>query len=426
MSMRTFYKHGRSCLFIFILTLASAGSKAQVLSAGDIAFTAYNSNSITDEFSFVLLKNIPSGTVIYFTDNAWLEAPISALRSGEETITWTSNSSLVAGQEIKISGLTATLSAGAGTPGTVTGTALNLSTGGDQILAFQGSIASPTFISAIHMNVYDTNVGDAINTTAASWDAGNSNNTNGSALPPGLTTATDCIWIGTFQVSASEKDNAKFICPGGYTTIAQIRAAVNNQANWITEDQPANTILPPSGCNFLSVLPIRFVYFDAKLNADKTARLEWNLSQQNDVKEFVVERSLDGVAFTRIGTLAALYTTSNTYSYTDNQVFAGENYYRIRINYYSGKSDYSSVDELTIKPDADIVLFPNPVTDHFTVRQFGAMKNKWAVLSDAFGRTRQISLTSSMQTIDMSGMPAGVYILKMEDGTVFKLAKQKN
>lgn len=423
--MRTIYQCGRPSLFIFFLILTSSISKAQVLSAGDIAFTAYNSNSVPDEFSFVLLKNIPTGTVIYFTDNAWLEAPTSALRSGEETITWTSNSSLVAGQEIKISGLTATLSAGTGSPGTVTGTALNLSTGGDQILAFQGSIASPTFISAIHMNVYDTNFGDPVNTTAASWDAGNSNNGNGSALPPGLTTATDCIWIGTFQVSASEKDNAKFNCPGGYTTIAQVRAAVNNQANWITEDQPANTIVPPSGCNFLSVLPIRFVYFNAKLNADKTAKLEWNLSQQNNVKDYTIERSLDGVEFSQIGTLAALYTTSNTYSFNDNQVMVGENYYRIRINYYSGKPEYSAVDELTNKPTADIVIFPNPVTDHFTVRQIGAMKNKWAVLSDAFGRTRQISLTSPLQTIDMSGMPVGVYILKMEDGTVFKMAKQR-
>ncbi|MBK7432601.1 MAG: hypothetical protein IPI66_01060 [Chitinophagaceae bacterium] len=48
---------------------------------------------------------------------------------------------------------------------------LSLSTVGDQIIAFQGAIASPTIISMIHMNTYSTPLFlDCANTTAVSLD----------------------------------------------------------------------------------------------------------------------------------------------------------------------------------------------------------------------------------------------------------------
>jgi hypothetical protein len=88
-------------------------SVATTLVAGDIAFSGYISND-PDQFSFVLLKNIGSGTVINFTDNGWLASGV--FRSGEETTTWTATTDLTAGQEILIAGLTATLASGPGSP----------------------------------------------------------------------------------------------------------------------------------------------------------------------------------------------------------------------------------------------------------------------------------------------------------------------
>src|SRR5205085_12095896 len=87
------------------------------LNAGDIGFSGYTSTQ-TDEFSFVLLRNIGSGTVINFTNNGWLSTNV--FRAGEQTVTWTSNAAYPAGTEIKITGLTSALAAG-GSAGTVTG-----------------------------------------------------------------------------------------------------------------------------------------------------------------------------------------------------------------------------------------------------------------------------------------------------------------
>ena len=228
---------------------------ATTLNAGDIAFSGYIGGAPTgsDGFSFVLLRNIGPGTVINFTNNGWLSTNV--FRTGEETVTWTAASALSAGTEIFITGLSATRSGG-GPAGTVTGTALNLSLNGDQVLAYRGTAASPTFISAIHMNVYSVANGDPVTTTAAAWD-GTANTQNASALPTGLTTGVNCIWIGTQDVIGSEFDNSRYgncANPAVPGAIAALRASLNNQANWTsTNGDPAGFSLP-TGCNYLSIL----------------------------------------------------------------------------------------------------------------------------------------------------------------------------
>jgi hypothetical protein len=236
------------------------------LTAGDIAFTGYASNYLTiaeDNFSFVLLRNMGTGTTINFTDNGWLSTNV--LQSAEQTVTWTAPAGgLPGGTEIKISNLTATR-AGGGPAGTVTGTGLSLNTSGDQILAYQGTAAAPTFISAIHMNVYSIANGDPVTTTAAAWD-GTANTTSSSALPTGLTTGVNAIWIGTQAVPASEFDNSRYgncAGPGVLGPITALRAALNNQANWISDNNQPPSFTLPTGCNYLSALCETIVFTSA-------------------------------------------------------------------------------------------------------------------------------------------------------------------
>ncbi len=237
---------GYVVLASWVVTPLPAG--ATTLNAGDIGFTGYASNYPTipeDNFSFVLLRNIGPGTVINFTNNGWLSTNVFGV--GEETVTWTSNAAYPAGTEIKIIGLTATLASG-GSAGTVTGTALNLSTVGDQILAYRGTAAAPTFISAIHMNV-------EAGSSAAAWD-GAIVSTNASALPLGLTTGVNCIWVGTAGDLASEFNNARYgNCAGPATLgpITTLRAALNNQANWIRDNTQPPSFVLPTGCPYLGV-----------------------------------------------------------------------------------------------------------------------------------------------------------------------------
>jgi len=104
------------------------------------------------------------------------------------------------------------------------------STTGDQLFAYQGTFASPIFISGIHKNAYSTSAGDPTTTSAAAWDgviAGPSLNGTSSGLPAALTTGTNAIWIGAVNAVSpftTEWDNAYFACGPNVSTAVLARA----------------------------------------------------------------------------------------------------------------------------------------------------------------------------------------------------------
>ena len=178
------------------------------LNPGDIGFVQYNADN-TDSFAFVALVDISAGEQILFTDNGWQDT--NTFRTGEGVITWTAPvGGTTAGSVVTITGTNAS-------SGSVTGTALDLSDEGDQILAYQGA---SNFIAAIQNNGAGAFQGTAIDV-------------NTSGTPSGLT-------VGTNAIALNELDNARYTGPttGNRTTLL---AALNNNANWMGSDSANQT-----------------------------------------------------------------------------------------------------------------------------------------------------------------------------------------
>lgn len=426
--MKKFYPNrGNGILFYFIFFLA-VKAPAQTLVAGDIAFTGYIS-STTDQFSFVLLKAVPFGTSINFTDDAWTG---SAFRGAEETITWTSTTPLSAGTEILITGLTSTRAGAGGSGGSVTGTVggLNFTTSGDQVLAYQGSAGSPTFISGLHMNMYSLDASECGNTTDATWDP-ICIAANGSSciLPPGLTSGTNAMWIGTAGINASDRDDARYNCTAGLIgTIAQVRASVNDKTKWLSSSQPATPPFPlPANCNFAGAgpLPIHLVSFSGKLNTDKTATLQWKMDAEEGVDHYILEKSTDGVAFTELGLAFPGGANEGLYSINDPSLNNGINYYRVKIEKGNSGFIYSAIVALSLRSNLSITIFPNPVNDVVTIQQMGSFRNTTAQLLDSRGYlVQKIQISGPSYKLNMSSLSKGIYFLKTDDGSTFKLIKQ--
>ena len=249
-----------ACVVVFaflVITINTTAVRAQTaLAPGDIAFSGYICNDAPnpDRFSFVLLKNIAATTTIKFTDYGWRTDANMFTNNGitESEITFTATSALNAGTEITIVGTSVNVSGGGSGivvysvgPSFLVGN-LNLASTGDQIIAYQGTFPTPTsFISGIHMNVY---TGVPSTTTAAAWDgvlAAVDQNNNSSGLPTGLITGTNALWFST------EFDNARFTCGPNVSTAALARAALNNPANWQTNNLTAAGFGLPTGCGFI-------------------------------------------------------------------------------------------------------------------------------------------------------------------------------
>jgi len=235
-------------LLLIISTLSITGTQAQ-FAMGDIAFSAYHSDVTApdDYFTIVLLRAVTAGEEIEFTENGWFAA--GGFRVGESTCKLTFGSSYIVGTQIIISK----------TPfeardqdnalaGTMSGTALSLATGGDQVFAYNPSNVpsagnESSFIAAIHMN------GD--------WDAESTSSTT-SAKPSVFTDGTNSVSINP------EVDNARvaLVNCGNFSDIATLRTMLNTSSNWEVNVDAFPEAPIPSICDFRPVLGIN----DAVLN----------------------------------------------------------------------------------------------------------------------------------------------------------------
>jgi hypothetical protein len=243
--------------------------------------------------------------------------------------------------------------------------------------------------------------GQAITTT--NWNTTGATGSTFSGLPPNVT--------GNWAANVATISGT-VVTPGTYNYTVTLTGGCNGGS---TGGQIIVT--PP--------LPVTLSSFTGKLNSDKTVTLIWKVEAQQDIVQYIVEESTDGSVFTQSGVVAAGNGTAQTYSFIDRQVAIGNNYYRLKIVELSGKISYSKVILVNLKAGLTVMLYPNPVTGQLTIQQFGTIQNKTAVLSDGQGKTlQQIKLTSLQQQVNMESYPAGVYIVKMADGTVFKVVKQ--
>ncbi len=118
------------------------------------------------------------------------------------------------------------------------------------------------------------------------------------------------------------------------------------------------------------VLPVRLLSFTGKW-AGSQVNLQWEIDQESGIDQYEVQRSDDGINFIKIGSVAAVNSTVRyTYSFTDSALSKPAYYYRIRIVEKSGSTELSSVLLLSANLPAgakSIKIFPNPVTDRFTI-----------------------------------------------------------
>lgn len=170
----------------FVLGLQSPVRGA--LAVGEVAIVAVNSNG-TDGFAWVALANIAAGTTLNFTDSSWQGTSPGAFRAGESSggstaLTWSHTSPVAAGTVIRYTGTT-TNTWSVGTRG---GTAIPLSTNGDQIFIFTGASTSPTFLYGLNF----ANTGWVANSTT-------SNSSNTSNIPGALTSGSTAAHMGNFD-----------------------------------------------------------------------------------------------------------------------------------------------------------------------------------------------------------------------------------
>lgn len=205
-----------------LLSLCASGpaTAATTLSAGDIVITGVNADN-PDQFVFVTLVDLQIDTQILFTDSGVRND--GSFRASEGAVRYTAPGAIAAGTAISYEGIGGAFSNA--NDANVGNNGMFLSASGDQVIAFQGDTAAPTFIFAVQTN-------------STQWQSDATSSTT-SALPPGLSAGTSAVAVGSGAGSGAEFDNAEYL---GTTsgTATELLAAVANAGNWVGDNARIN------------------------------------------------------------------------------------------------------------------------------------------------------------------------------------------
>ena len=165
------------------------------------------------------------------------------------------------------------------------------------------------------------------------------------------------------------------------------------------------------------VLPVELTAFTARPEgADH--RLNWTTATERNAATFTVEYSRDGLRFEDLTTLPATGDSDEPqhYRFVHRQPTSGLHYYRLRQTDRDGTEHLSNLRTLERIGEGELVVSPNPTTGTLTLRYPPALSDDLVLeLRDLNGRA--ILRTRNVQQLDLSGVAAGVYLLRWQSGT---------
>jgi len=162
--------------------------------------------------------------------------------------------------------------------------------------------------------------------------------------------------------------------------------------------------------------------------ANGMVTVNWNAGNEINIQEYIVEKSLDGTLFSKIGSLPYQPGSglTNRYGYTDNSALpTGSNiYYRVLQVGQTGNSVYSNTVAVKVNATAaKLSVYPNPakesVTVSFVSNTRGDISLKLFDLKGAIVWQKQQQANTGVNTLQIdkiSVLPNGIYLLQWFDG----------
>lgn len=174
--------------------------------------------------------------------------------------------------------------------------------------------------------------------------------------------------------------------------------------------------------SYYALLPVRTINLSGSNRGDYN-RLEWNASGENNVKEFVVERSNDGTQFFAIGTVASkgVAQNINTYELDDiiGELSSATIYYRIKVVDNDGSFTYSKAISINIPfKGYDLKVLNSIFSNNLSVKTITPINTVLQIkLFDMQGRlhlSKTMPVQNGINILPIEGiskLPAGNYLL---------------
>jgi hypothetical protein len=267
-------------------------------------------------------------------------------------------------------------------------------------------------LAAISSKEYWDINGTAPSMITLSWNA--NSDINGLLTNRALIKLTIAGWDGTKWVNLTASvDNTSIF--------GQLSNATSGSITTLVEIVPDTYNVYTLAAIRDDALPVELVSFTGAAR-ERASYLEWLTSAEINSSHFGIERSGDAKTWQLIGKVAArgdegAEVMSRRYGFVDDNALDGSNYYRLKMvdRAVDGKDEafaYSRIVKVDITAGPEFTVFPNPVSEKLFFSKTIMRSLSSARLTDPGGRTMYASREPSADGIDVSGMPAGLYMLK--------------
>jgi|GEM_PF-1798939 len=174
---------------------------------------------------------------------------------------------------------------------------------------------------------------------------------------------------------------------------------------------------------FQTVLPVTFTSVKA-WQQNKKIVVQWQVANEINIKDYEVEKSIDGTHFTTVNTTASQgsFAGNFIYNWLDENAVEGDNFYRIKSNGNNEKSGYSELVKVRVTNyGGSIHVYPNPVADGVIRLYFKNMaKGNYSLrLLTATGQTMNRTTFSNAGAVQMKeiqltkGVAKGIYEIEV-------------
>lgn len=305
-------------------------------------------------------------------------------------------------------------------------TCITGSNGGEVL--FNVNLNSPTSYNPANLGVYISSGQNLGNTTIK---RGHQSQVNGSGFSKSILRYYDIIPTNHTNLNATLRFSYMDGELNGLNENAIVLFESQNTIKWVnlgftSRDVVANFVEKTGISHFGrftlsragSVLPARFILFNAKCEGNKTI-ITWNTSQEQNSSHFDIERSADGSNWTVMGSLPATGTSiiEKSYSLTDNSSLQN-GFYRIAEYDLDGNVRYSAVLRSScIAKDELFSLWPNPTRDKIFIH-IVATNESPAILKifDSKGalikmQRANVLRGSNQLSIEMASFANGIYLV---------------
>ena len=162
-----------------------------------------------------------------------------------------------------------------------------------------------------------------------------------------------------------------------------------------------------------TALSVNIVSFNSSLSNNNTINLEWNVEEEENVKQYIVEYSTDKNLTNFIEVKNIMADGSFNYHYNFNNNVTVNQYFRLKVVNQDGTYFYSQVVKVS-NNSIKSSLFPNPASSFITLYTEKVSVNLFCTILDETGRVFHKSLiTSNATNFSTDKLSNGLYFIQL-------------